>query len=130
MRVFRQGLLSFSLAVAIPALSGAQNTTGNQLHQACGASDAQLQAFCTGYVVGVIEGMKSGAAILLAQAGTTKAEEVNALTDAIFEFCLPDTATYGQYVDVVKKYLQDSPANRHESARFLIFAALRGDFPC
>lgn len=45
-------------------------------------------------------------------------------------FCIPPKVTGGQIEDVVKKYLQDNPADRHKPAAFLVIDALQAVFPC
>jgi len=45
-------------------------------------------------------------------------------------FCPPPGSIQGQGYDVVKKYLEDHPENRHESAAVLAMDALRQSFPC
>ena len=44
--------------------------------------------------------------------------------------CLPTNATVRQVIDVVKKYLVDSPAERHYLAYSLVGTALNKAFPC
>jgi hypothetical protein len=45
-------------------------------------------------------------------------------------FCLPLASTKGQIRDVVLKYLQDHPADRHSVAASLVTVALWESFPC
>jgi hypothetical protein len=46
------------------------------------------------------------------------------------KICLPKDGNYGQIVRVVKKYIEDRPAEQHNPARFLIMSALMDAFPC
>jgi hypothetical protein len=46
------------------------------------------------------------------------------------EVCLPDKVTKQQLGDVVRKYLQDHPADRHTAASSLVLLALGEAFPC
>jgi hypothetical protein len=45
-------------------------------------------------------------------------------------YCVPDAVRSPQLVDIAYKYLQDHPANRHESAAFLVRQSFRELWPC
>lgn len=113
----------------VPAM--AQNLTGNELLDICtsGSEDLARLGYCAGYVSGVIEGMKWGAAALL-MLGETPREDVEALSSSLLGFCNPEGVTLGQHVGVVTKHLQDNPAERHASARVIVQTALQDAFPC
>jgi hypothetical protein len=44
--------------------------------------------------------------------------------------CIPQRATRGQIVDVVKLHMQQNPKDRHSPAVTLVVVALREAFPC
>ena len=44
--------------------------------------------------------------------------------------CPPETITGGQVQDIVKSYLAQNPATRHEGASILVFRAMVEFFPC
>lgn len=44
--------------------------------------------------------------------------------------CPPATITGGQVQDIVKSYLAQNPATRHEGASILVFRAMVEFFPC
>ena len=50
--------------------------------------------------------------------------------DSISNYCLPANVTRRQLVDVMTKYLQDNPAQRHRMAFGLVLSALEAAFPC
>lgn len=45
-------------------------------------------------------------------------------------FCLPSEATKGQMLMVIRKWMEDHPAELHESASLLIHEAFLKAFPC
>jgi hypothetical protein len=45
-------------------------------------------------------------------------------------FCSPSDVTLGQALDVVKRYLETRPEQRHLSADFLASQAMRAAWPC
>jgi hypothetical protein len=103
-----------ALALVLAASpAGAQEdlgNTGNWLHRTCN-SDAYMEwGLCFGYVVGVGQ--------------ATNSQYYNEIGD-----CLADT-TYGQWVDVVRKYLADNPAERHKDSLVLVQLALLNGFSC
>jgi hypothetical protein len=44
--------------------------------------------------------------------------------------CAPPTATVGQTVRVVMKYIEDQPERLHENFKLLAYEALRAAWPC
>lgn len=119
------------LLAASPAAT--QTLAGNDVLQACSMADnLAAEGFCLGYIVGAIEGLKWGAASIIAQdsAGLLEPDELDLLSSVLLGFCIPDTASNGQLKDVVVKHLQDNPATRHETARTLVQVALSAGFPC
>ena len=50
-------------------------------------------------------------------------------SDYLF-FCIPDGVTLGQERNVIKKYLENHPENRHEAARFISTLAFKEVWPC
>lgn len=120
-----------ALAVAMMAAGpGWANTPGNSLHEACSSSDAAMAGFCIGHVIGVIEGIRYGMAVPMWAAGDYSADQINQTSDTLLAYCPPDGVENGQYVDVVKQYLQSHPQDRHKPARLLIHVALTEAFPC
>lgn len=126
-------MLKYQLAMALTfacSAASADNLSGNELLSICEANgDLAKAGFCLGYVTGVIEGMKWGAASPLLMTGTD-ASEAERISSVVLGFCSPDSATLGQFVDVVTLHLRNHPADRHGSARLLTQAALRDAFPC
>ncbi len=104
-------------------------TSGNELWEICQGTDPARQGYCIGYVIGAIEGMKWGIASPLLQNGMD-ATEANSTTKVLLGFCLPEGATYGQFVDVVKGYLARNPEKRHIAARIIVQMSLAEAFPC
>lgn len=83
---------------------------GNNLHESCVKRDP----LAIGYVMGVVDGVR--------------------LQQLEFEgkmnICLPPGATSGQIRDVVCKFLDRIPAQRHHPAVFSVGSALIEAFPC
>jgi Rap1a immunity proteins len=46
------------------------------------------------------------------------------------KYCTPDGVTRGQAADVVLRYLEETPAERHMSAAYLVRAAFLKAYPC
>lgn len=100
------------VSIGSPAIAQSQDgLTGNALLRTI--CDRQGESTCLAYIRGVAEGLKvsegSGAARL---------------------FCLPVGGDYGQARDVVVKYLNDHPEQRHYPAAYLVSFALTQAFPC
>ena len=57
---------------------------------------------------------------------------VSGVVDALsgVTVCGPSTATLGQMFDMVKQYLEQYPANRHNSADRIINHVLKSVWPC
>jgi len=82
--------------------------TGNQLLEDC------TESHCLGYIIGV-----SDTIAFLQSADLLRTP-----------YCLERHITQGQVEDVVTKYLQDHPADRHLAAASLVFHALTDALPC
>lgn len=113
---------SLLLLVATPTWSF---NTGNELFNAMQTKSETLE------VLRFVKGVASGAelAIELGKTGTIGSMSTDE-RDRALEICMPTGVTMGQTVDVVKKWLQNSPENRHMDAAFLVLIALRKGFPC
>lgn len=119
--------------VLVATMASAGNLSGNEMLEACEAPDESVMSgFCLGYVIGVVEGMKWGAAlpIYAARKGDISIDDANDFANRLTRFCAPDSVTYGQYVDVFLKHLRQNPEVRHESARTLAQDAFSEAFPC
>lgn len=124
--------LFLSCALAAPSTSDTGSVTGNQLYEACTSSEIYQQTFCTGYIIGVNEGLPVGNMVGLFRLGVTfeTSEETNDFIRNLLEFCVPDEATNEQLRDIVTKHLRENPEHRHHSARFSVLMALQSAFPC
>lgn len=110
----------------------AENVTGNEVYAACTIdNDLALDGFCAGYVIGLVEGLRYGAAVplIVIRAGENL-ENVALMADSFLGFCAPSEAQYSQHRDIIVKYLAAHPETRHESARTLAISALAEAFPC
>jgi hypothetical protein len=89
----------------------AQFKTGNNIYSMLTNSNSNMfiqaaeENYAMGYIIGVYDSF-----------------------DGIF-FSAPTGVTQGQVFDVVKKYLEENPASRHEIASKLIIRALAEAFP-
>jgi hypothetical protein len=108
----RRFLLSVAMIAAIGSAAPAQadSYTGNDLTKWCDSEYQSYDGLCRGFI-----------------AATTDAW-LNSLLIANKESCLNPAITYGQIIDVVKKYLHDNPATRHKSAYGLTIQALYKGF--
>lgn len=97
----------FLLALPAGALpASAQYQTGNSLYEYCDrGAETFFEGVCAGYIIGVIDSATSGA-------------------------CLPQKVPIRQLIDVVHKYLQDAPRERHFVGALLVSLALMEAFPC
>lgn len=123
--------IAFALAIlTAPGVVRAQAFTGNELLDACSKKDEPFyQAFCTGYVSGLVEGLKLGATIPLFHKNMSGPEADEKSSQAL-GYCIPEEVTTGQEMDVISQYLVQHPTERHQTARLLAWAALREAFPC
>jgi hypothetical protein len=113
--------------------------TGNELLQKCRDEGPTGATFCLGYIVGYgygyADGRQGGA--IYQRFGNMKPEdfdrrksEVNKISRAASEYCIPDGVTQGQVRDIVVRYLDQNPTIRHGPAQILITMALKESFPC
>lgn len=94
-----------AVVLLLPAMARAEFFTGNQLlDRLQGSISDQIQAL--GYIQGVFDTMQ-GVVI-----------------------CAPNTINAGQVNDMIKNYLINSPAIRHNTADRIIGQALKGAWPC
>ena len=112
-------LLGVMMAAFFPcSVANASFNTGNDLYAKCSAvkSEAtyyQDSAYCLAYVIGIVdafefnEGVKSG-----------------------LKLCVPGGVTAGQLRDIVVRYLQNKPQDRHNAGSVIIFLAMSEAFPC
>lgn len=129
----RNARMKFALAAMmalVPAASFSQNTDGNSLYYACNDEGLSMQGFCIGFIIGAIEGTRFGLAYPLMAEGGRDATEINEMSNILLSNCPPADIQNGQYIDIVKQYLMDNPASRHESARGLILLAIQKAYPC
>ena len=106
-------LMASSLATLIvagvsPAAAFWQN--GNQLQDQC---QKPKPVFAFGYIWGLLDGQE-----LAEQGGATR------------QFCLPDDLTGTQLFDVVCRFVEAHPNQRHVPASYLATAALKEAWPC
>jgi hypothetical protein len=104
--------LSLLLLLALPLVANSQGgnfQSGNKLKTHCAQKDSIFDsAFCMGYIIGVADNNS-------------------------FLICAPGGSggvTQGQFTDIVKKYLNDNPAQLHRDADVLVLDALKQAFPC
>ena len=90
----------------VPMVAQAGFVTGNDLLRRMDAPETYEKMYALGFVLGVHDSF-DGESI-----------------------CSGANVTAGQLRDVVKKYLEDNPANRNISAYILVLVALATAFPC
>jgi hypothetical protein len=96
------------------ALATSSVVSGNDLYTACKSSEPVDQAYCMGFVSGVVAG---------------------AATDRVLShrppaWCMRDGVTNGQLVAVTIKFMDDDPSIRDQDAAGIIEFAMVGAFPC
>ncbi|QIE54961.1 hypothetical protein G5B40_05545 [Pikeienuella piscinae] len=125
-------LLAFVCSVLLfPTVGITQQIDGNELYETCTDENPVLAAFCVGYIIGYVEGSPWGAFVVLNRLAPKDDNAVaNALAREFLGSCPPENASNSQLTDVVKKYLEEHPETRHESARTLIWQAFSEAFPC
>ncbi len=97
----------FLLLILSCSVAHAQFMSGNQLKEHCNKNnDSPVGvAVCLGYVQGIADA-----------------------NDPLF--CFPRGVVVGQLSAIVKKYLNDNPAQLHLSGDMLVTHAFRQSFPC
>ncbi|MGC1176347.1 Rap1a/Tai family immunity protein [Polaromonas sp.] len=115
-----------SLAAALFSGAASAYNSGNALFAAMNSS--QEQTFAMMYVAGAAEGYQTGHIIGYMRGSRAKVVENSKPGDG--GLCVPPSVNYGQLSDVVKKWLSENPARRHEPPISLIFSALNSAFPC
>ena len=113
----RTRLIAMAVAIAMTCLPvSAQELrafyTGNDLRSRCSDTSPYQAGLCMGFVTGIADAM--GIAAFL---GGRRA-------------CIPLAATEGQALDVVKRFLEQHPAEPQEEAVSLVAQALSEAFPC
>lgn len=106
------GLVLVLAVAAVPSIGQAQFFPAQKLKDTClkgqrDKSNYVAEWACSGFIIGV--------------------------SDSAFVrkvVCLPNGATIGQVVDIVKKYLNDHPEDGHYSAASVVENALRANWPC
>lgn len=88
--------------------------SGNDLYTACKSSEPGDQAYCIGFVSGVVAG-----------AATDRV-----LSHRASAWCMRDGVTNAQLVAVVTKFMDDGPSIRDQDAAGIIEFAMVGAFPC
>lgn len=103
--------IAAALALAWPLAASA--VTGNELYT-WRTQNVQLYR---GYVMGFVEGARS-------------TEYANPDTKLVERLCLPEGVTFGQVGDIIGRYLEQHPENRHMDAAAISWHATVSSFPC
>ncbi len=112
-------LVAAVLAAGVLVSGEAWAKSGNELYKECTvektSSNYYIQtAYCFAYIRGVAETL----------------DDNSLVKNSIANFCLPNDATYGQALDVVKKWLSNNPQDRHLAAYSLVAYSLSKAWPC
>jgi hypothetical protein len=111
-------IFAFTLLIALPTQTRANMFyDGNRLYEICTAPEEKHASWgvCLGFILGAHDAVRD-------------AQELGFLAGKIH--CTPTNATTGQVRDVVVRYLEEHPAERHINASALVADALREAFPC
>lgn len=98
------------LAMSLPATAQQGFLDGNQLHEMCQAKPRNA-AF--GYASGALE-----------------ATQALKLAETDLPYCLPPKVKLRQAVEVMCKFIEDRPGDRHQYAGYLTVAAFAEAWPC
>lgn len=107
----------------------ANNISGQDMYNACKGNSQAEQGFCLGYTIALMEGIKIGAAQILAAKGTVNAAELNQLIDQTLQFCISNLSNV-QIKDVFIGHLASKENLVESTARQLFIDAMRDTFPC
>lgn len=95
--------------------------SGKAFLAACNAERHKLMhAACNLWADGFLNGLAAG----IAAASPNEVDPENTFV------CFPKTATHGQLLPLILKYIEDHPANQGEPTAVLALAALQEAFPC
>ena len=116
-------MIKFALCLATTLGSGFANAiTGNQLLDEL----RKGSPYSVAYVTGAVDALS-----FTISAVRLHAENINTPRASPEDFCLPNQgATYSQFAEIVKLWLEANPARRHESAALSTLKALKEAFPC
>lgn len=126
--MIRAGLIAMALVGANEA--AAQATDGDTVYSACTTDNPAMAGFCSGFIIGAIEGTRFGVALPMMISGNESAAAINSISDQLLQICPPDGVTNGQYIDIAVKHLADNPEDRNDPARVHIMMAMQDAFPC
>ena len=111
-------IVSFVVLAPAPAQEAKVSAfrNGNELYEGCTSNNQAKQAYCLGYVAGVIDLQRD-------------AQSTDPALIAI-KLCVPRGVTLKQVADVVVDYLRRNPKSRHNTAASLVELALMRAWPC
>lgn len=125
---------AWCLILLLFTTSNADAKTGNELLADCaadqGTATGQMQyLLCSEYIAGVVDTWDLVGSLSIAMS----AEDDGKINPDKLRFtpvCRPDGVTVGQIVDIVVKYLENHPEERHEYAHKLVLTVLIENFKC
>ncbi|MEP3279365.1 MAG: Rap1a/Tai family immunity protein [Stappiaceae bacterium] len=124
-----------SLFIASPS-DGASGMTGEQLYKYCSASEDDVvpATFCRGYLIGLVDGAGYGTSNtfhLLDLLGERRAPtNWPEAVSSFLNYCPPEDTDFEQIVVTVVNFLEKNHQDRHLSADYTVWEALRDKYPC
>ena len=113
------------IMVTEPVCAQSSYMNGNDFHSQCGrykaavlAGQVQVESYCQGVVVGMVEMLP----LLSARTFETASSRLRV--------CVPTGIPASQLRDVIAIWIEENPALRHYSLSALAEEALRAEFPC
>lgn len=94
--------------------------TGNDLHAWFKSNNDYENGSASYFVIGVSDAMGSYRTTEIRVAKSEKRKP-----KLSYNFCPPEKITNGQILDIVKKYLDDNPQERHHEGQLLVLNALQ-----
>lgn len=123
MKFLKIALASLSITLPLQALAFSD---GNALLTALNSQNRPLEAMALAYITGLSDGLLLGHAM-----GSTYRNGIRIPNSKPrYPYCVPEQMTNKQANDVVHKYLQDTPSDRHMPNSSLVLSAMEKAFPC
>lgn len=126
-------------AAALIAVTGfaqpereSRDVTGNALHDLCTSRSGVASAppACFWYVMGVLDGGRYARAVSVGAALRSGSMPAGLEKEINRRLYCGDDVTYGQLVDITRKFLVDHPELRHHPAPMIVEIAVSTALPC
>jgi len=124
-------------ALCLGSTAVSAGITGNKIFKYCVETydtNVSDQAFCDGYLAGIIHGTSFGVSLALTSneiVGVEASdEEMVSSIRTTMNVCIPKGVNTAQIIDMIRKRLVEFPKDRHEDVTFIAFQTINDEFPC